>query len=76
MSYSFEVCRAFDRAFASAMPVVDSLLRQACLGAVMSEQFWLGCDNLGKFPFECRCNGGMQLLAADAQQSRIGGILH
>jgi hypothetical protein len=75
MGDGFEVCRAFNRAFAGATPVVDGLLRQACLGAVMSEQLWLGCDNLGKFPFECPSNGGMQLLAADAQQSRIGGIL-
>jgi hypothetical protein len=74
MSDGFEVCRAFDRAFASETPVVDGLLRQACLGAVMSEQFRLGYDNFGKFPLECRSDGGMQLLAADVQQSRIGGI--
>ena len=57
------------------MPIIDGLLRQACLGAVMSEQFRLGCDNLGKFPFECRGNGGVQLLATGAQQSRIGCVL-
>ena len=49
----------------------EGLLREAGLGAVVSEQFRLGCGNLGKLTFERRRNGGMQLLAAGAQQSRI-----
>ena len=72
----FRICRALERAFAGATPVLDGLFGEARLGAVMRQEFGLGRRRLRKFSFEGCGNGLMQLPAASTQQSRIGRILH
>src|SRR5262249_33727050 len=69
----FRICRALERAFAGAAPVLDGLFGEACLGTVMRQDFGLGRHSLRKFSFEGCGNGLMQLSAARTQQGRTSG---
>jgi hypothetical protein len=60
----------------SLEPIPGALPRQPSLGAVMSQKFWLRNGGTREQAFQTLDNPFMQLTAGQAEQRRIGGILH
>ncbi len=60
----FQICRALERTFAGAAPILDGLFGEARLGAVMRQQCGLGRYNLGKFGLRGLRRWRVQLPAA------------
>jgi hypothetical protein len=73
---SFSPCRAGDRLLAGPVPVVDCLLGEPCLRAVVGEQFGLALGCFRKLLLQNLCDTGVQRLAAGFEQRTVGGVLN
>src|SRR5262249_55101403 len=76
MTDRLHIGRALARALSGFLPVRNSLLLEPRFGVMVSQQFRLGLDCLGKLLLQDLSNLLMQLLAAALQQRLIGRVLN